>query len=81
MSRGQHTEEEKLKIRESRKATSLRRQTQVVHCYELKIVEKRLNKTQKEELDMIFLRRQALLQLHPLGEEEKRSSTQPHHSN
>ena len=55
MSRGQHTEEEKLKIRESRKATSLRRQSQVVHCYELKIVEKRLNKTQREELDMIFL--------------------------
>ena len=55
MSRGQHTEEEKLKIRESRKATSLRRQSQVVRCYELKIVEKRLNKTQREELDMIFL--------------------------
>ena len=55
MSRGQHTEEEKLKIRESRKATSLRRQSQAVHCYELKIVEKRLNKTQREELDMIFL--------------------------
>lgn len=55
MSRGQHTEEEKLKIKESRKATSLRRQSQVVKCYELKIVKKRLNSRQKEELDMIFL--------------------------
>ena len=55
MSRGQHTEEEKLKIRESRKATSLRRQSQVVRCYELKIVEKRLNKTQKEELELLFV--------------------------
>ena len=55
MSRGQHTEEEKLRIRESRKKTALRRQSQVVKCYEMKIVEKRLNKRQHEELDMIFL--------------------------
>ena len=55
MSRGQHTEEEKLKIKESRKATSFRRQSQVVKCYELRIVEKRLNNRQHEELDMLFI--------------------------
>lgn len=55
MSRGQHTEEEKLKIKESRKATSLRRKSQVVKCYELKIVEKRLNRRQHKELDMLFI--------------------------
>ena len=55
MSRGHHTEEEKLKIRESRKATSLRRRSQVVKCYEMKIVEKRLNKRQHEELDKLFI--------------------------
>ena len=44
MSRGLHTEEEKAKIRASKQATALRHSSMDVKCYELKIVEKRLNK-------------------------------------
>lgn len=43
MSRRLHTENEKARIKATRKATALRRKSQVVKCYELKIVEKRLN--------------------------------------
>ena len=51
----QHTEEEKAKIRASKKATALRHSDMVVKCYELKINKKRLKKKQREELEMIFL--------------------------
>lgn len=44
MSRGLHTEEEKAKIRASKQATALRHSSMDVKVYELKIVEKRLNK-------------------------------------
>lgn len=55
MSRGLHTEEEKAKIRASKKATALKHSSMDVKVYELKIVEKRLNRQQKEQLDLIFL--------------------------
>ena len=55
MSQLQLTEDTKLKIRATRQATALRRKSQVVKCYELKIVQKRLNKTQKEQLSRLFL--------------------------
>ena len=49
------SDEKKNKIRTTRNATRIRRQGQIVKSYELKIVEKRLNKLQHEELDMIFV--------------------------
>ena len=49
------SDEKKNKIKESKKLTSLRRQSQIVKVYECKIVEKRLNKKQKEELEMLFV--------------------------
>ena len=49
------SDEKKSKIRESKRLTSLRRQGQVVKVFECKIVEKRLNKKQKEELERLFL--------------------------
>ena len=49
------SEEKKNKIRETRVMTRNRRTSQVVKCYELKIVEKRLNKKQHEQLDMLFV--------------------------
>ena len=55
MSRGLHTEEEKAKIRASKQATALRHSSMDVKVYELKIVEKRLSKQQKEQLDLLFL--------------------------
>ena len=55
MSRRLHTEEEKAKIRASKQATALRHSSMDVKCYELKIVEKRLNKQQKEQLYLLFL--------------------------
>ena len=45
----------KNKIRESKRLTSLRRQNQVVKVFECKIVEKRLNNKQREELERLFL--------------------------
>ena len=45
----------KNKIRESKRLTSLRRHDQVVKVFECKIVEKRLNSKQKEELERLFL--------------------------
>lgn len=71
MSRGQHTEEEKAKIRASKKATALRHSSMDVKCYELKIVEKRLNKRQREDLDMLFLEGKRLYN-HILSEKKKR---------
>ena len=47
--------EKKSKIKMTKQATSLRRQYQVCKVYECKIVEKRLNKRQKEQLQMLFV--------------------------
>ena len=49
------SEEKKNKIKMTKKQTQLRRQNQIVRTFECKIVEKRLNKKQHEELDMLFL--------------------------
>ena len=49
------SDEKKNKIKMSKQQTSLRRQSQIVKVYECKIVEKRLNKKQKEELEMLFV--------------------------
>ena len=49
------SEEKKNKIRETRAMTRNRRTGQIVKCYELKIVEKRLNKKQHEQLTMLFV--------------------------
>ena len=49
------SEEKKAKIKESKKLTSLRRQSQVCKVFECKIVEKRLNKKQREQLEMLFV--------------------------
>ena len=48
-------EEKKAKMRESKKLTSLRRQSQICKVFECKIVEKRLNKRQREQLEMLFV--------------------------
>ena len=45
----------KLAIKNSLLATQNRRQNQVLRCYECKIVEKRLNNRQREELEQLFL--------------------------
>ena len=71
MSRGLHTEEEKAKIRASKQATALRHSSMDVKCYELKIVEKRLNKPQKEQLDLLFLEGKWFYN-HILSEKKKR---------
>ena len=55
MSKRLHTEEEKAKIRASKQKTALRHSSMDVKVYELKIVEKRLNKLQKEQLELLFL--------------------------
>ena len=47
--------DKKSKIRESKRLTSLRRQDQVVKVFECKIVEKKLNSRQREELERLFL--------------------------
>ena len=49
------SDKKKSKIRESKRLTSLRRQDQVVKVFECKIVEKHLNKKQREELERLFL--------------------------
>ena len=49
------SEEKKNKIKMTKKQTQLRRQNQIVKTFECKIVEKRLNKKQHKELDMLFL--------------------------
>ena len=45
----------KASIRKALLATAAKRKTQVLKVYECKIVEKRLNKKQKEQLEMLFL--------------------------
>ncbi len=47
--------EKKNKIKESIQNTHLKRTMQIVKVFECKIVEKRLNKKQKEELEMLFV--------------------------
>lgn len=42
-------------IRVSRLATALKRRNQICRVFECKIVEKRLNKKQKEELEKLFV--------------------------
>ena len=49
------SDKKKNKIRESKRLTSLRRHNQVVKVFECKIVEKRLNSKQREELERMFL--------------------------
>lgn len=49
------SEEKRNRIRETRTATALRRQGQVCKSFECKIVEKRLNSRQREELKMLFV--------------------------
>ncbi len=49
------TSEKKLKIKESLAKTRLKRSSQIVKCFECKIVEKRLNGRQREELEMLFI--------------------------
>lgn len=49
------SDEKKSKIKLTKVMTSFRRQSQVCKVYECKIVEKRLNKRQKEELQMLFV--------------------------
>ena len=55
MSKRLHTEEEKAKIRASKQKTALRHSSMGVKVYELKIVEKRLNAQQREQLELMFL--------------------------
>lgn len=51
----QCSDEKKSKIKMTKQATSLRRQHQVCKVYECKVVEKRLNNKQREELKMLFV--------------------------
>ena len=51
----QCSDEKKSKIKMTKQATSLRRQHQICKVYECKIVEKRLNAKQREELKMLFI--------------------------
>ena len=47
--------EKKSKIKQTKMQTALRRAGQVVKVFECKIVEKRLNKKQREEFEMLFV--------------------------
>ena len=49
------SDEKKSKIKMSKQETALRRQHQVCKVFECKIVEKRLNNKQREELKMLFV--------------------------
>jgi len=49
------SKEKRNAIRETRKATSLKRASQTCRVYELKVVEKRLSKRQKNQLEMLFV--------------------------
>ena len=49
------SEEKRAKIKASRDATKLRRINQVCKVYECKIIENKLNKAQREALEMIFV--------------------------
>ena len=50
-----HTEEDKIKIRETLNKTRIRHKSMFVRCFELKIVKHRLNSRQLTDLCMIFL--------------------------
>jgi transposase len=54
-SRFECSDEKRRKIKTTKTMTSLRRQNQICKVYECKIVSKRLNKKQKEELEMMFV--------------------------
>ena len=49
------SQEKRNKIKIAKSQTALRRQNQIVKVFECKIVEKRLNKKQHEQLDMLFV--------------------------
>ena len=49
------SDKKKSRIKATKTLTSLRRKSQVCKVFECKIVEKRLNKKQKEQLDMLFV--------------------------
>lgn len=49
------SDSKKKQISETRKATSLKRASQIGRVYELKVVEKRLSKKQKNQLEMLFV--------------------------
>ena len=49
------SDEKKSKIKQTKMQTALRRAGQVVKVFECKIVEKRLSKKQREELEMLFV--------------------------
>ena len=49
------SDEKKNKIRMTKANTQLRHSNMIVKCYECKIVEKRLNKKQYEQLNMLFV--------------------------
>lgn len=49
------SDEKRAAIKATRFATAAKRKNQVCKVYECKIVEKRLNKKQKEELEMLFV--------------------------
>ena len=53
--RGICNDGKKLAIKNALLATQNRRQNQVLRCYECKIVEKRLNNRQREELEQLFV--------------------------
>ena len=49
------SDDKKAAIKASRFATASRRQNQVCRVFECKIVEKRLNKKQRDELNLLFV--------------------------
>lgn len=49
------SDEKKSKIKMTKQATAFRRQHQVCKVFECKVVEKRLNAKQREELKMLFV--------------------------
>ena len=53
--RGICNDDKKLAIKNALLATQNRRQNQVLRCFECKIVEKRLNNRQREELEQLFI--------------------------
>ena len=53
--RGICNDDKKLATKNALLATQNRRQNQILRCYECKIVEKRLNNRQREELEQLFL--------------------------
>lgn len=64
------SEAKKKLISKTRKATSIKRQSQIGYVYEFKIDKKRLNKLQKEQLEMLFVEGKRFYN-HLLGLREK----------